>query len=103
MLELLPCRRVCLKLKQKCFNAIHHAPNAEIRKRIGADLRNVWNTSTLAKHEAALAELVPSPSDAAIARSLSPWGYFNRKTSRIRRIDSRSVGIQVPSFNTKAP
>jgi len=29
-------------------NAIHHAPNAEIRKRIGAGLRAVWNAGTLA-------------------------------------------------------
>ena len=41
-------------------NAIHHAPNAEIRKRIGAELRAVWNAGTLAKAEAALAELVAS-------------------------------------------
>lgn len=41
-------------------NAIHHAPNVEIRKRIGAELRTVWNASTLAKAETALAELVAS-------------------------------------------
>lgn len=41
-------------------NAIHHAPNARIRKRIGAELRTVWNASTLAKAETALAELVAS-------------------------------------------
>lgn len=41
-------------------NAIHHAPNAEIRKRIGAELRAVWNARTLAKAETALAELVAS-------------------------------------------
>jgi len=54
-------------------NAIHHAPNAEIRKRIGAELRirrclsdqwrsngSLWNAGTLAKAEAALAELVAS-------------------------------------------
>lgn len=39
-------------------NAIHHAPNAEIRKRIGAELRAVWNAATLAKAETALVELV---------------------------------------------
>jgi len=39
-------------------NAIHHAPNAEIRKRIGADLRGVWNASTLAQATTTLAELV---------------------------------------------
>lgn len=41
-------------------NAIHHAPNAPIRKRIGAELRTVWNASTRAKAETALAELVAS-------------------------------------------
>lgn len=39
-------------------NAIHHAPNIAIRKRIGAELRAVWSASTLAKAEAALDELV---------------------------------------------
>ena len=28
-------------------NAIHHAPNAAIRKRIGAELRRIWNASSL--------------------------------------------------------
>src|SRR5512143_2387803 len=28
-------------------NAIHHAPNAAIRKRIGAELQRVWNAPTL--------------------------------------------------------
>lgn len=28
-------------------NAIHHAPNAQVRKRIGAELRAVWNASDL--------------------------------------------------------
>ena len=41
-------------------NAIHHAPNVEIRKRIGVELRTVWNASTLAKAEMALAEMVAS-------------------------------------------
>ncbi|CUH39170.1 Transposase [Jannaschia seosinensis] len=41
-------------------NAIHHAPNVESRKRIGAELRTVWNASTLAKAETALAEIVAS-------------------------------------------
>jgi transposase-like protein len=39
-------------------NAIHHAPNLAIRKRIGAELREVWNAGSLAKAETALAELV---------------------------------------------
>lgn len=52
-------------------NAIHHAPNAEIRKRIGAELRAVWNASKLAKAEAALAELVASYRDTA--PKLATW------------------------------
>ncbi len=39
-------------------NAIHHAPSLSIRKRIGAELRALWNAGTLAKAETALAELV---------------------------------------------
>jgi len=39
-------------------NAIHHSPNVAIRKRIGAELRAVWNANTLAKAETALTELV---------------------------------------------
>ncbi|WP_268744197.1 transposase [Limimaricola cinnabarinus] len=35
-------------------------PNVETRERIGAELRTVWNASTLAKAETALAELVAS-------------------------------------------
>ncbi len=34
-------------------NAIHHAPNVEIRKRIGAKLRPVWNANPLARAETA--------------------------------------------------
>ena len=34
-------------------NAIHHAPNVEIRKRIGAKLRPVWNANLLARAETA--------------------------------------------------
>lgn len=52
-------------------NAIHHAPNAEIRKRIGAELRAVWNAGTLAKAETALAELVTSYRDSA--PKLAKW------------------------------
>ncbi len=46
-------------------NAIHHAPNVAIRKRIGTELRAVWNASDLPKAEAALAELVETYRDAA--------------------------------------
>jgi putative transposase len=41
-------------------NAIHHAPSLAIRKRIGADLRAVWNANTLVAAETALADLVTS-------------------------------------------
>jgi transposase-like protein len=39
-------------------NAIHHSPNLAIRKRIGAELRTVWNAPTLKAAEIALADLV---------------------------------------------
>ncbi len=41
-------------------NAIHHAPNAEIRKRIGKQLKSIWTADDLPKAETALAELVAS-------------------------------------------
>ena len=52
-------------------NAIHHAPNLAIRKRIGAELRTVWNADTLVKAETALAELVTSYRDKA--PKLAAW------------------------------
>jgi len=39
-------------------NAIHHAPNNTIRKRIGAELRNVWNAKNLSSAEDELKHLV---------------------------------------------
>src|SRR5919202_3695996 len=39
-------------------NAVHHAPNAAIRRRIGGELRRIWNAPTLAVAEAELARLV---------------------------------------------
>ena len=39
-------------------NAIHHAPSAVTRKRIGKQLKSVWTADSLAKAEPALAELV---------------------------------------------
>jgi transposase-like protein len=41
-------------------NAIHHAPNVDIRRRIGAELRSVWNAPTLAKAQTSISELVAS-------------------------------------------
>ena len=52
-------------------NAIHHAPNIAIRKRIGAELRGVWNAGSLAKAEAALTELVATYRDTA--PNLAAW------------------------------
>jgi len=52
-------------------NAIHHAPNLAIRKRIGAELREIWNAASLAKAETALAELVADYRDTAPA--LAAW------------------------------
>jgi len=56
-------------------NAVHHAPNIEIRKRIGAELRAVWNAPTLVRAEAALAELVASYR--STARKLADWLEHN--------------------------
>ncbi len=52
-------------------NAIHHAPTLKSRKRIGAELRDVWNAGSPAKSEAALAELVADDRDTAPA--LAAW------------------------------
>ncbi len=52
-------------------NAIHHAPTLAIRKRIGAELREVWNAGSLAKAETALAELAADYRDSA--PKLAAW------------------------------
>jgi putative transposase len=39
-------------------NAIHHAPTAAIRKRIGGQMREIWNAKNLAAAEAELKSLV---------------------------------------------
>ena len=52
-------------------NAIHHAPSLAIRKRIGAELRAVWNAASLAKAETALAELIAAYRDTA--SKLAAW------------------------------
>ena len=52
-------------------NAIHHAPNAAIRERIGAELCSVWNAVTLAKAQVALDELVAGYRDTA--PGLATW------------------------------
>jgi putative transposase len=52
-------------------NAIHHAPNNEIRKRIGKQLKSIWTADDLAKAQTALAELVTSYRDTA--PKLAAW------------------------------
>jgi putative transposase len=52
-------------------NAIRHAPNATIRKRIGTELRAVWNAGSLAKAETALTELVTAYQ--GTATKLAAW------------------------------
>ena len=52
-------------------NAAHHALNISIRRRIGAELRAVWNAGSLAKAEAALAELVATYRESA--PKLAAW------------------------------
>lgn len=46
-------------------NAIHHAPTVAIRKRIGSQLREVWNAKNLTAAEAELKSLVASYRDSA--------------------------------------
>ncbi|MFG6626997.1 IS256 family transposase [Sulfitobacter sp. 1A12056] len=52
-------------------NAIHHAPNLAVRKRIGAELREIWNAASLAKAETSLVELVTEYRDTA--PKLAAW------------------------------
>lgn len=52
-------------------NAIHHAPNQKIRKRIGAELRQVWNAPNMATATENLRLLVESYREKA--SSLAKW------------------------------
>ena len=52
-------------------NAIHHAPSQRVRKRIGAELRTVWNAASLAKAETALVDLVTAYRETA--PKLAEW------------------------------
>jgi transposase-like protein len=52
-------------------NAIHHAPNLAIRKRIGPELRQVWNAPNLQTAEQNLRQLVESYRDKA--PNLAQW------------------------------
>jgi transposase-like protein len=53
------------------LNAIHHAPTLAIRKRLGAELRRIWNAATLADAEAELKRLVAAYAEAA--PDLAAW------------------------------
>jgi transposase-like protein len=52
-------------------NAIHHAPNRAIKKRIGAELRRIWNADSLDEAKEALDRLVESY--AKTAPDLAAW------------------------------
>jgi transposase-like protein len=52
-------------------NAIHHAPSLAIRKRIGAELRQIWNAPNMAAAEENLRQLVASYRDKA--PNLAQW------------------------------
>jgi putative transposase len=52
-------------------NAIHHAPNLGIRKRIGAELRAVWNAHDIHAAEAELARLIEAHAEKA--PKLAAW------------------------------
>jgi putative transposase len=53
------------------LNAIHHAPTLAIRRRLGAELRRIWNAATLVDAEAELRRLVAAY--AAAAPDLAAW------------------------------
>ena len=53
------------------LNALHHAPTLAIRRRLGAELRRIWDAPTLADAEAELRRLVASY--AAAAPALAAW------------------------------
>ncbi|MDP6874622.1 MAG: transposase, partial [Alphaproteobacteria bacterium] len=52
-------------------NAIHHAPNMAIRKRIGVELRQIWNAPNLVAAEESLRQLVAGYRDKA--PNLAQW------------------------------
>src|SRR5512144_1857210 len=56
-------------------NAIHHAPSAAIRKRIGAELRRIWNASSLQTAQEELDRLVTAYRGAA--DRLADWLEHN--------------------------
>ena len=81
-------------------NAIHHAPNAAARKRIGSELRRVWNAVTIDDAQAELDRLVAAYRDDA--PRLADWLEHNVPeglavmTLPIHHRASRPAGDQAP-------
>lgn len=69
-------------------NAIHHAPSREIRERIGAELRQVWNAETADQAQKRLDEIVAAYR--AKAPNLAEWLETN-------------IPEGLPSFTLPAP
>jgi putative transposase len=83
-------------------NAIHHAPSLAIRKRIGAELRAVWNAGSLAKAETALAELVAAYRDTA-PKLAHGWRKTSPKASPSSRCPSTTAVACAPPTRWSAP
>ena len=75
-------------------NAIHHAPNLAIRKRIGKELRRVWDAADLKAAEAELARLVESYRDKAAKLAL--WLEDRPKASPSSRCPSATASACEP-------
>jgi putative transposase len=85
-------------------NAIHHAPNLAIRKRIGAELRHVWNALGLATATENLRLLVESYRDKApnlarwlednVPEGLSVFSLPEHHRRRLRTSNPIERGIQ---------
>ncbi len=61
----------CVRIVHLAQNAIHHAPTLAIRRRIGAELRRIWNAATLDDAEAELRRLAAASAEAA--PDLAAW------------------------------
>lgn len=85
-------------------NAIHHAPNVAIRKRIGAELRRIWNAPNRAAAEEELRRLVVSYRDKAerladwlehnIPEGLTVFEFPEHTRRRLRTANPIERGIQ---------
>jgi putative transposase len=85
-------------------NAIHHSPNQKIRKRIGAELRQVWNAPDLDKANENLRLLVESYRDKApdlaqwlennVSEGLAVFSLPDHHRRRLRTSNPIERGIQ---------